>query len=152
MNGLKDVTKLVQEGGKVVDDVNYSGEERAETLNKRHETDMSSDSWLSKNIRPITLLFLLLCQGAIVVGMLAGLPTNVAIVSEVGALLFGAFGFYFNSKKGERIAEKNALANMKMNREQLDHEMKMEKQREKTERQRAKAAARLERIQARRGG
>jgi len=27
---------------------------------KRHQTDMSSDSWLSKNIRPMSLIFLLI--------------------------------------------------------------------------------------------
>ena len=139
MTVIKDVTSVLKTGESIADTVSYSGEERAKDLNTRHETDMTSDSWLSKNIRPITLLFLLLCQGAIVVGMLCGLPTNVAIVSQVGTLLFGAFGFYFNSKKGERIAQHNAKANIEITKMQM-----------KAEEKRERAARRLERIKARR--
>ncbi len=32
----------------------------AQELTKRQEADMASDSWLSKNIRPMTLVFILL--------------------------------------------------------------------------------------------
>ncbi len=32
----------------------------AQELTKRQEADMASDSWLSKNIRPMTLIFILL--------------------------------------------------------------------------------------------
>jgi len=32
----------------------------AQELTKRQQADMASDSWLSKNIRPMTLIFILL--------------------------------------------------------------------------------------------
>ena len=65
MPNIKDLTKLTESGGKIIDDVHYSSEEKDNSINKRHEVDMSSDSWLSKNIRPLTLLFLLLCEGCL---------------------------------------------------------------------------------------
>ena len=136
---IKDLTKLVNVGGKVVDDVHYSSEEKDKSTNNRHKIDMSSDSWLSKNIRPITLLFLLLCQSAIIVGWYCGLKPDNVLTGEIGTLLFGAFSFYFNSKKGERIAEKNAKANIEI----VKMEMKMNEKKEKANR-------RLERIKARR--
>tara|TARA_R110002020_G_C15844371_1_gene735486 strand:+ start:74 stop:493 length:420 start_codon:yes stop_codon:yes gene_type:complete len=132
---LKDVTKLVNIGGKVVDDIHYSGEEKDNSINKRHNVDMISDSWLSKNIRPITLLFLLVCQSAIIIGWYCGVKPDNVLTGEIGALLFGAFSFYFNSKKGERIAEKNAKANIEI----VKMEMKMNEKKEK-------ATRRLERI------
>tara|TARA_R110002020_G_scaffold189352_2_gene388308 strand:- start:991 stop:1410 length:420 start_codon:yes stop_codon:yes gene_type:complete len=135
---LKDVTKLINVGGKVVDDVHYSSEEKDKSTNNRHKIDMGSDSWLSKNIRPITLLFLLLCQSSIIVGWCFGVKPDNVLTGEIGTLLFGAFSFYFNSKKGERIAEKNANANIEI----VKMEMKMNEKKEK-------ATRRLERIKAR---
>ena len=139
-NPIQDLTALAGQGGKILDDVNYSGEERSADLNKRHEVDMASDSWLSKNIRPITLLFLLACQAALIVGWFMGIPTEPFLAGQIGTLLFGAFGFYFNSKKGERIAEKNAKANIEITKMEM-----------KAAEKRDRAARRLERIKARRG-
>lgn len=147
---ISDLTKVVESGAKIVDDVNYSGEERAAILTERHKTDMSSDSWLSKNIRPMTLLFLLVCQASLIVGWFMGIPTEPFLAGQIGTLLFGAFSFYFNSKKGERIAEKNAKANLQLNKEKLNHELEVEKMRLKEEAKKDRALRRLERIKARR--
>ncbi len=38
----------------------------AQELTKRQEADMKSDSWLSKNIRPMTLVFILITYTALV--------------------------------------------------------------------------------------
>jgi len=40
--------------------VNNSFSKAQEQLTERHKIDMVSDSWLSKNIRPMTLIFILL--------------------------------------------------------------------------------------------
>jgi len=137
---IKDLTKLTESGGKIIDDVHYSSEEKDKSINKRHEVDMNSDSWLSKNVRAITLLFLLFCQGVLIGGWLYGIKPDNFITGQIGTLLFGAFSFYFNSKKGERIAEKNAKANIEI----VKMEMKNNKKKEI-------AAMRLERIKARKG-
>ena len=140
MIGLKDLTKITESSGKIIDDVHYSSEEKDVSINKRHDVDMNSDSWLSKNIRPLTLLFLLLCQAALIVGWIFEIKPDNILTGQIGTLLFGAFSFYFNSKKGERIAEKNAKANIEIVK------MEMENNRKKD-----RAERRLERIKARKG-
>ena len=75
----KGATDLVKEVGSVVDDLTTTKEEKLEAkrkledlllnfekslqieVSKRWEQDMNSDSWLSKNIRPLTLIFLVFC-------------------------------------------------------------------------------------------
>jgi hypothetical protein len=75
---------------------------------KRHAADMQSDSWLSKNIRPLTLVYLL---GIFTVLALADsisvLDFEVAphYVSLLEALLLAAFGFYFVSRGVEKVAQ-----------------------------------------------
>ena len=138
MPNIKDLTKLTESGGKIIDNVHYSSEEKDNSINKRHEVDMNSDSWLSRNIRPLTLLFLLLCEAALIVGSMFGIKPDVVLTGQVGTLLFGAFSFYFNSKKGERIAEKNAKANIEIVKMEMENNKKKER-----------AARRLERIKAR---
>ena len=137
---MKDLTKILDSGGKVVDDVHYSSEEKDKSINKRHEVDMNSDSWLSRNIRPLTLLFLLLCEAALIIGSMFDIKPDVVLTGQIGTLLFGAFSFYFNSKKGERIAEKNAKANIEIVKMEMENNKKKER-----------AARRLERIKARKG-
>ena len=65
---------------------------------------------------------------------------DVVLTGQIGTLLFGAFSFYFNSKKGERIAEKNAKANIEIVKMEMENNKKKER-----------AARRLERIKARKG-
>ena len=137
---MKDLTKILDSSGKVVDDVHYSSEEKDKSINKRHEVDMNSDSWLSRNIRPLTLLFLLLCEAALIIGSMFDIKPDVVLTGQIGTLLFGAFSFYFNSKKGERIAEKNAKANIEIVKMEMENNKKKER-----------AARRLERIKARKG-
>ncbi len=89
-----------------------SGKE--EQKSRRHETDMASDSFLSKNVRPGTLLFLMLCQTLIIVAELADRSVSDAIIIQVGTLLTGAFSFYFYSRRTEKIAVNNAKANIRI--------------------------------------
>ena len=140
MPNIKDLTKLTESGGKIIDNVHYSSEEKDNSINKRHNTDMSSDSWLSKNIRPLTLLFLLLCEAALIIGSMFEIKLDNFLTGQIGTLLFGAFSFYFNSKKGERIAEKNAKANIEIVKMEMENNKKKER-----------SARRLERIKARKG-
>ncbi len=103
MGILGDSTKLIDSIGSNVDKNFESAEERQQQLSARHQVDMSSDSWLSKNIRPVTLIFLMVCEAMIILAMIIGKPVDEWVVGQVGTLLFGAFGFYFNSRKGEKM-------------------------------------------------
>ena len=122
--GIADITKGIESVGKVIDDNFESGEERQQQLSSRHQIDMVSDSWLSKNIRPITLIFLMLCEALIIVAMIAGKPVDQWIVGQVGTLLFGAFGFYFNSRKGEKMMAEKARASTQIEKIRLKAQIK----------------------------
>ena len=85
--------KLVESVGGVLDNLSTSKEEKLEAKRKmkelmanyqmemekqvsaRWEADMKSDSWLSKNVRPMTLIFVLVC-------------TMILIFIDAGAINF----------------------------------------------------------------
>jgi hypothetical protein len=141
---MKDFVKGLNIGGAIADDLIESGEERQAVLSERHKADMGSDSWLSKSVRPITLLVLLGLQILIVLLSSFGFHADPTIVGQHGLLLFGAFSFYFHSKKIERVAEKNAAANVKMEEIRIKHSNKMERKEVRAER---RSARREERTQ-----
>ncbi len=125
--GLLDIGDAVSKVGKTIDDNTESGEERQQQLSNRHAVDMASDNLLSKIVRPITLMFLGVLEGIIVISSVCGVVINAAIVYQVGALFASAVGFYFDSKRRERIADKNASTNMKLKQIELKHSEKMER-------------------------
>jgi|TARA_R100001086_G_scaffold67436_3_gene31581 cation transport ATPase len=73
------LNKLVGDAGNIIDNVVTTKEEKMKLKNEmkkmlldsendlqrnvtdRWKADMSSDSWLSKNVRPMTLIFVLVC-------------------------------------------------------------------------------------------
>lgn len=73
-------------------------------LSRRHEMDMQSDSWLSKNIRPITLAFLLFVFVVITFfdGNIGGFSVNESYVPVYETLLMTVFMFYFGSRGIEK--------------------------------------------------
>jgi len=131
---LSEIRNVVSKVGKAIDDNTESGEERQQQLSNRHAVDMSSDNWLSKSIRPATLIFLALMEAVIVIASVNGVVIDIAITSQVGLLLGSAVGFYFDSKRRERIADKNASANMKLKESELKHAEKMERRQFREER------------------
>ncbi|MDB4302989.1 hypothetical protein N9936_01285 [bacterium] len=100
--------KLIGTGLNFLDDSTESAEERQKTLSDRHANDMQSDNWLSKSIRPLALLILLGLQIVIVALSAFGFHVDMAIVVQHGTLLMTAFGFYFSSRKAEKIAAQKA--------------------------------------------
>ena len=110
----KSIPDLIDKGGKIADDQIESAEERQKELTKRLKIDMASDNWLSKSIRPMTLIILLVFEGLVIILDAFGytVPTDTKI--QLGVLLGAAIGFYFESKRNERVAAKNAEANMKL--------------------------------------
>ena len=75
---------------------------------KRWEADMKSDSWLSKNIRPMTLLFILGVYTAF-----AGLSAADIEVNEAYVKLLGEWGqlimlAYFGGRTVEKVMDARA--------------------------------------------
>lgn len=77
----------------------------AQELTKRLQADMTSDSWLSKNIRPMTLIFIL---GAyFVFAMMSAFGSNanekyVELLGQWGMLIMS---FYFGGRTLEKIMD-----------------------------------------------
>jgi len=77
-------------------------------LTKRQEADMSSDSWLSKNIRPLTLIAILV--GYFVFAMMSAfdLNTNKTYVELLGQWGMLIMSFYFGGRTLEKIMDMKA--------------------------------------------
>jgi hypothetical protein len=77
-------------------------------LTKRWEADLHSDSWLSKNVRPLTLSFLLGCMFIFITldSSLEGFKINEAWIELLSTLLMTAVGGYFVVRSGEKIVNK----------------------------------------------
>jgi hypothetical protein len=75
-------------------------------LTDRHKSDMSSDSWLSKNIRPMVLIFLLFAYSSFAVASIFGLETRGAYVELLGQWGMLVMSFYFGGRTMEKIADK----------------------------------------------
>ena len=77
-------------------------------LTKRQQADMMSDSWLSKNIRPMTLMFIL--GGYFIFAMMSAfdLDTNKAYVELLGQWGMLIMSFYFGGRTLEKIMDMRA--------------------------------------------
>ena len=75
-------------------------------ISARWESDMSSDSWLSKNTRPMTLIYLTLAMTIfIVLDSSVLLEINDGWVSLLEALLITVYVAYFGSRGAEKITK-----------------------------------------------
>ena len=78
-------------------------------ITERWRSDMNSDSWLSKNIRPLTLAFLLfaLTIFTLIDFSFLGLEIQEAWIDLWQMLAITAFGAYFGGRSWEKIKRKN---------------------------------------------
>ena len=75
-------------------------------VSDRWKADMSSDSWLSKNIRPMTLIFLLVAYSGFAIASMFELETRGAYVELLGQWGMLVMSFYFGGRTMEKIAER----------------------------------------------
>ena len=83
----------------------------AQELTKRLDADMGSDSWLSKNIRPMTLIFILVVYTVFAMMSAFGHNANEEYVTLLGQWGMLIMSFYFGGRTLEKILamkEKNA--------------------------------------------
>jgi len=94
--GLKDIFKTVN-----VNEVVKDGKEVVKTLSskeqgtRRLQIDMMSDTPLSKNVRPIIVIWVLFLFTAMLVGSFFGLDFPAEIKETLFWVLIIAVGFYF---------------------------------------------------------
>ena len=84
-------------------------------VTKRHQADMASDSWLSKNIRPMTLIAIL--GGYFTFAMMSAfdLDTHAAYVELLGQWGMLIMSFYFGGRTLEKIIDMKATRGEKQN-------------------------------------
>ena len=77
----------------------------AQELTKRQQADMASDSWLSKNIRPMTLIAIL--AGYFIFAMMSAfnMETNSKYVELLGQWGMLIMSFYFGGRTLEKIMD-----------------------------------------------
>jgi hypothetical protein len=104
MGKIEAIGDIVKTGGQIADDLTESGEERQEALTHRHEMDMVNGTWLTRNVRPLTLLVLLFYWVVAIPLMQSfGVAVSDAVINAVEMLSLTAFGFYFGSKGFEKV-------------------------------------------------
>ena len=114
---------LVKGVGSVIDNLHTSGEEKLaaeqkikelianyevemeKNITSRWEADMKSDSWLSKNVRPLVLIFLVLCTMLLIFIDAGKLNFNVkdSYIDPLQLVLITVIGAYFGGRSFEKI-------------------------------------------------
>ena len=74
-------------------------------LTKRQQADMLSDSWLSKNIRPMTLIAILFGYFTFAMMSAFDMDTNKAYVELLGQWGMLIMSFYFGGRTLEKIMD-----------------------------------------------
>jgi hypothetical protein len=116
-------TELVKGVGGVLDNLTTSKEEKLEAERKvkelvasyevemeknitsRWEADLKSDSWLSKNVRPLTLVFLIVCTMLLIFIDAGAINVNVkdSYVDLLQLVLITVIGAYFGGRSLEKV-------------------------------------------------
>ena len=114
---------LVKNVGGVIDNLHTSNEEKLEAERKikelianyevemeknitaRWEADLKSDSWLSKNVRPLTLIFLIVCTMLLIFIDAGALSFEVksSWVDLLQLVLITVIGAYFGGRSFEKV-------------------------------------------------
>ena len=74
-------------------------------ISKRWDVDMTSDSWLSKNIRPMSLVAIFIGYFLFAMMSAFGLNANEAYVTLLGQWGMLIMGAYFGGRTVEKLAE-----------------------------------------------
>ena len=114
---------LVKGVGGVIDNLHTSAEEKLEAERKikelianyqiemekyitsRWEADLKSDSWLSKNVRPLVLIFLIVCTMLLIFIDAGALKFNVkdSYIDLLQLVLITVIGAYFGGRSLEKV-------------------------------------------------
>ena len=115
--------ELIKGVGGVIDNLHTSGEEKLEAERKikeliakyeiemeknitsRWEADLKSDSWLSKNVRPMVLIFLIVCTMLLIFIDAGAIKFNVkdSYIDLLQLVLITVIGAYFGGRSLEKV-------------------------------------------------
>ena len=101
-----DLAKMAQDGelARMANETKLFEAEQT-SLTDRHKADMASDSWLSKNIRPMTLVAIF--SGYFLFGVMDanGMEANESYVQLLGQWGMLVMSFYFGGRTLEKIMD-----------------------------------------------
>lgn len=96
-----ELAKIQIEAQNKKDELNQKFEEQ---ITARHNSDMSSDSWLSKNIRPLTLIFILVMYSLLSISSGFHFEVTESYVELLGQWGMLIMSFYFGGRTFEKVA------------------------------------------------
>jgi hypothetical protein len=104
-----ELAKMEQEGAlaKMANETELYKTEQ-DNLSARHTADMASDSWLSKNIRPMTLIAIFVGYFVFAFMSAYGLNANESYVTLLGQWGMLVMSFYFGGRTLEKIMDMKA--------------------------------------------
>jgi len=79
--------------------------EMEKNITSRWEADLKSDSWLSKNVRPVVLIFLIVCTMLLIFIDAGAISFNVkdSYVDLLQLVLITVIGAYFGGRSLEKV-------------------------------------------------
>jgi hypothetical protein len=101
-----ELAKMAQDGelAKMANDTELYKAEQG-NVTERHKADMGSDSWLSKNIRPMTLIFILVAYFTFAMMSAWDIEVNNNYVELLGQWGMLIMSFYFSGRTLEKIMD-----------------------------------------------
>ncbi len=96
-----ELSKIQLEATAKADELNLEYEKQ---VTQRHTSDMASDSWLSKNIRPITLIFILVMYSLLSISSGFNFQVTESYVELLGQWGMLIMSFYFGGRTVEKIS------------------------------------------------
>jgi len=101
-----ELAKMAQDGelAKMANETKLYETEQ-DNLTKRQKADMASDSWLSKNIRPITLIYILVAYLVLAILDASALDIADSFVELLGQWGMLVMSFYFGGRTLEKIID-----------------------------------------------
>jgi hypothetical protein len=101
-----ELAKMAQDGelAKMANETKLYETEQ-DNLTERQKADMASDSWLSKNIRPITLIYILVAYLVLAILDASALDIADSFVELLGQWGMLVMSFYFGGRTLEKIID-----------------------------------------------
>jgi len=116
-------TELIKGVGGIIDNLHTSKEEKLaaelkikqlisdyevemeKNITSRWEADLKSDSWLSKNVRPMVLIFLIVCTMLLIFIDAGAIKFNVkdSYIDLLQMVLITVIGAYFGGRSLEKV-------------------------------------------------
>jgi hypothetical protein len=124
---IPDPTELVDKVSESIDDNVYSRQEAEADRTSRHLADMQSDNKLAKMIRPVMALWAMFINSILWIMSYFRVEVDDTIVLTAGGVLISIIGFYFESRRAEKINAKKASASIQIEKLRTRHEIRMER-------------------------